>query len=179
MMQWLCVPWKKWERHPSRTPGRSWGNPVMCHPCNARRSPEHGAGWTASSILEMSPGGGEHSSLPSLDQVSSVSGMKWSAKSGQVSDDRLSVNAVLSRGLGRWSAPSSFSSHFVNQLCQESITLDLTKVTETMSFTFLIQTLPLCCIPRPPQPHAYPIGMRVLDPWLFLLSKLYTVTSWS
>lgn len=51
-----CVPWKKWERHPSRTPGRSWGNPVVCHPRNTRRSPEHWAGWTVAPVLEMSPG---------------------------------------------------------------------------------------------------------------------------
>lgn len=50
-----CVPWKEWEGYPSRTPGCSWGNPVVCHPWNARRSPEHWAGWTLSPVLERSP----------------------------------------------------------------------------------------------------------------------------
>ena len=105
--------------------------------------------------------GWEHSSLPGPDQVSSVSGMKWSAKLGQVSDARLFLNATQSRP-GSLQFPIFFLWPFCYQLCQESITLDL-KVTErTFYFSFiLIQSSSFLfhssatCISK--------IGVRVLD----------------
>lgn len=129
-MQWQCAPWKKWEGDPSRTPGCSWGNPVVCHACNARRSPEHWAGWTVSPVLEMSPELGTQFS-PGF-QIRFPASQGWN---GQPSKNRFHMIIFSWMWLPVEVWVDKFSTWllwpFCYQLCQKSIILNL-EVTETI-----------------------------------------------
>lgn len=169
VLQPQCVPWKKWEGHPSRTPGRSWGNPVVCHPCNTRRSPEHQAGWTVSPILEMSPGL-KHSCLPGPDQVSNISEVEWAAKQEQVSEAHLFMDVTSRRGPGRHSSHLTALAIVFPAVSGKHRSWSRGHWNYFSFFFILIQSSFMCSIP---QPHTFPIGVRVLDLWLFLLDQLY------
>lgn len=167
-MQWLCVPWKKWEQHPSRTPGRSWGNPVVCHPRNTRRSPEHWAGWTVPPVLEMSPGIGSTVFFGGQIRFLVSPRIEWSAKQEQISDDRLSMPVTSRQGVGSYSVllPGRFLTSCVRKVSF------LTSGSLKWFFLFLYPPpkRSFCSIP---QPHELPVGVRARDLWLFRAS--YTV----
>lgn len=172
-MQWQCAPWKKWEGDPSRTPGCSWGNPVVCHACNARRSPEHWAGWTVSPVLEMSPELGTQFS-PGF-QIRFPASQGWN---GQPSKNRFHMIIFSWMWLPVEVWVDKFSTWllwpFCYQLCQKSIILNL-EVTETILrslkwFFFLFYPHPKhfffsCSIP---QPHIFP--HRHESSWLTAVS---------